>query len=134
MRGRLQPTPEGLLLFKEVERSLIGLDRLAAVAAQIRKGRRGTLTLGVLPAATGILTPVMRRFTEERPGTASSLHAMPSEQMVLKQECHLGLVSETTPLASLRVERRYALGCLCIMPPGHALGAEAVVMPQDFKG
>ncbi|WP_198383877.1 LysR substrate-binding domain-containing protein [Roseomonas sp. KE2513] len=137
VRGRLQPTPEGLLLFQEVERSLIGLDRIAAVAAQIRKGRRGTLTLGVLPAATGILTPVMKRFTEERPGTAISLHAVPSEQvvqMVLKQECHLGLVSDATPLAGLRVERRYALGCLCIMPPGHALGGKTIVTPQDLDG
>jgi len=137
VRGRMQPTPEGLLLFEEVERSLIGLDRIATVAGQIRRGRRGTLALGVLPAGTGILTAAIRRFAEERPGTAVALRAVPSEQvvqLVLKQECHLGFVSEATPLAGLRAERRYAIGCLCIMPPGHALGARAVVTPGDLDG
>ena len=137
VRGRLQPTPEGMQLFQEVERSLIGLDRIANVAGQIRKGRRGTLAIGTLPAGAPILTAVMKRFTEERPGTTIALHTVPSDQvvqMVLKQECHLGIVSDAAQLAGLRVERHYALGCLCVMPAGHPLRAKGVITPLDLEG
>lgn len=137
VRGRLQPTPEGLMLFEEVERSLIGLERIASIAGQIRRGRRGTLAIGALPAGAAILTKVMRRFTEERPGTAIALHTVPSEQvvqMVLKGECHLGFVSDATPTAGLRVERRYTLDCLCVMPPGHPLGSKAIITPAELEG
>lgn len=137
VRGRLQPTPEGLLLFEEVERSLIGLDRIATVAGQIRRGRRGTLSIATLPAGAAILVKVMKRFTDVRPGTGIAFHSVPSEQvvqMVLRQQCHLGCVSDATPVAGLQVERRYTLDCLCIMPPGHPLGSRKEIGPHDLEG
>src|SRR3712207_770227 len=54
VKGRLQPTSEARLFFEEVQRSFIGLDRIASIAGEIRRGRRGTLAIASLPAAASI--------------------------------------------------------------------------------
>jgi len=137
VKGRLQPTSEGRLFFDEVQRSFIGLDRIASIAGEIRRGRRGTLAIASLPAAASILTRAMRLFTERRPGTTIAFHAVPSEavvQMVLTQESDLGLVSAAVPRPGLTTERRYAIPCMCVMPPGHRLAALERVGPEDLEG
>src|SRR3954469_4187254 len=45
VRGRLVPTPEGQLFFRDVSNSFVGLDRLRASAAQIRDFGSGSLRI-----------------------------------------------------------------------------------------
>ncbi|OXH86866.1 LysR family transcriptional regulator, partial [Burkholderia multivorans] len=42
-QGRFTPTAQARVLYEEVERAFIGLDRVAQAAEQIRAMRRGTL-------------------------------------------------------------------------------------------
>lgn len=137
VKGRLVPTSEGRLLFDEIQRSFIGLDRIASIAGEIRQGRRGTLSIAALPAAAAILPPVMRDFARARPEHAIAFHTVPSEgvvRMVLTQGCELGLVSAATAAPGLTVARRYMLPCLCIAPPGHRFADQESVRPGDLEG
>jgi len=137
VKGRLKPTAEGQLLFAEVQRSFIGLDRIASVAGEIRQGRRGTIALGAMPTAASLLTRVMRDFIAARPGTAVAFHTVPSDvvvQMVLTGGCDLGFVSPATLTPGLRVERRYVIPSACVLPPGHRLASRRVIRPEDLKG
>ncbi|MEJ1975980.1 MAG: LysR substrate-binding domain-containing protein [Acetobacteraceae bacterium] len=138
VRGRLLPTTEGLLLFQEVQRAFIGLDRIASAIGEIRNGRRGTLSVAALSAAANALLPgVVARFVRERPGTVLALKALPSPivvQSVLSGECHLGFVASGSVMAGLRLERHYHVGCMCILPPGHRLAQAAVVEVADLHG
>jgi DNA-binding transcriptional LysR family regulator len=138
VRGRLVPTTEGLLLFAEVQRTFISLDRIAAAVEEIRNGRRGTLSVAALPAVANALLPgAVARFTRERPGTVVALQALPSTivvQSVLSGECHLGFVSSRPAMPGVRIERQYHVGCMCILPPGHRLAQVAVVEVADLNG
>lgn len=137
VKGRLQPTAEGNLLFAEVQRSFISLDRIASVAGEIRQGRRGTIALGAMPTAAAVLPRVMRDFIAARPGTAIAFHTIPSDavvQMVLTGGCDLGFISPATATPGLRVERRYSIPCACVLPPGHKLAARSLIRPEDLKG
>ncbi|MFC0407745.1 LysR substrate-binding domain-containing protein [Roseomonas elaeocarpi] len=137
VKGRLQPTGAGKLLFAEVQRSFIGLDRIASIAGEIRQGRRGTLSLGAMPAAATLLPRVLREFTLARPGTAVAFHTVPSEavvQMLLTQGCELGFISPAIPTPGLRTERRYSIPCACILPPGHPLAEREGIGPDDLRG
>ena len=50
INGRLNPTPEAMVLFEEVERSFAGIDRIAQTAEQIKSLRRGSLHIAGAPA------------------------------------------------------------------------------------
>ncbi len=138
VRGRLVPTTEGRLLFEEVQRAFIGLDRIGAAVGEIRNGRRGTLTVAALPAVANALLPgAIARFARERPGTVVALQALLSTavvQAVLSGEAHLGFASAGPAMTGLRVERQYHVGCMCILPPGHRLAQAAVVEAADLHG
>jgi DNA-binding transcriptional LysR family regulator len=137
-KGRVLPTNEGMLLFEEVQRSFVGLDRIASVAGEIRSGRRGTLSVAALPtAASWVLPSVIARFTRGRPGTVVALQALLSPivvQRVLTRECHLGLVSTTAVTPGLVIERRWRTECACIMPAGHHLEGREIIRVTDLDG
>src|SRR6202035_828438 len=64
----LVPTAAATALYMEVERSFVGLERIAAAAEEIRSRRTGTLRIAALPALShGYLPPLAGGFLKERP-------------------------------------------------------------------
>jgi DNA-binding transcriptional LysR family regulator len=138
VKGRLVPTPEGRLFFDELQRAFVGFERIASVAAEIRQGRRGTLRIGAMPAAAASFLPrVMHRFTEAFPRTAVALRVLPSTEvarLVQTQDCDLGVVEGALSPPGLAAERRYAIGCAVLMPPGHRLAKRRRLGLHDLAG
>src|SRR5689334_17195859 len=66
--ARLVPTGEARGLYAEVERSFLGLDRIAAAAVELRTRRAGILRIASLPAlANGFLPHCVGGFLAQRP-------------------------------------------------------------------
>src|SRR6266700_5404265 len=62
----LVPTASATALYMEVERSFVGLDRIATAAEEIRGRRTGTLRIAALPAlSNGYLPRLAGRFLKE---------------------------------------------------------------------
>ena len=63
--GKLIPTPDAVALFREVQRSYHGLDRVADAAAQLGRRREGELRIAasVAPSFHG-LPPVLTRLSQ----------------------------------------------------------------------
>src|SRR3954465_12094017 len=57
VRGRLRPTVRALTLLEEVERSYVGLERIAEAAVSLRHFAHGRLALACLPALSHALLP-----------------------------------------------------------------------------
>ena len=57
IRGRLQPTARALALHEEVERSYVGLDRIAATAQALRQFAHARVSIACLPALAHALLP-----------------------------------------------------------------------------
>jgi DNA-binding transcriptional LysR family regulator len=138
VKGRMVPTPEGRLFFEELRRAFAGFERVAAVAAEIRQGRRGTLRIAAMPAAAASFLPrVVRRFTGANPGTAVALQVLPSTdvaRLVQTQDCDLGVVEGTLSPPALATERRYAIPCAVVMPAGHPLAKRRRLGLRDLAG
>ena len=67
-KNGLQPTPEGQLLFDEVEQSFIGLRELDKTAESIRMLRQGNLRVIAMPGVAHLMLPkVLQRFWEHYP-------------------------------------------------------------------
>lgn len=138
VRGRLVPTAEGRLFFDEVQRSFLGFERVGAVAAEIRQGRRGTLRVAALPSAAASFLPrALARFVRACPDTALEVLVHSSArivQMVQAQECDLGVVEGFFASPDLSVLRRHALRAALLAPPGHHLPTDREAALRDLHG
>lgn len=136
--GRLAPTAEAVVLFEEVERAFVGLDRIAQAAQQIRAMRRGSLRVAGSPAvALDLLPAVIARFVERHAGVEVSLLAHSATTVVEKVasgQCHIGVIAEPIPHPAVKSERLAHADMRCIVPRGHKLARKPSLRPADLDG
>ncbi|MGC7404098.1 LysR substrate-binding domain-containing protein [Pandoraea pneumonica] len=136
--GRLQPTPEALVLFEEVERSFAGMERIAQTAEQIKSLRRGSLHIAGAPAiALDFLPIALTRFLREHTGINTTLLVHASNivvDMVLGRRCDVGFIAHPLTHAGLHVQPLLRVPMQCVLPKGHPLAAREVITPEDLRG
>ena len=138
VRGRLQPTVQGLRLFEEVQRSWYGLDRIMDTAAGLRQFRQGELSVACLPVfSQSLLPPLCQPFLQRYPDV--SMNIIPQESPLLEewlsaQRYDLGLTE--TRHAPAGTDRLELLTCdeVCVLPAAHPLAQREVLTPHDFHG
>lgn len=137
-RGRLIPTPEAQTLFEEVQLSLLGVDRIARTAQEIRHVQRGVLQVAAAPAlALSFLPKVTAQFLRERPQAQITLIMESSStvvDMVVGQRCDLGFAILAMNTPATHGEQLLAARMVLAVPAGHRLAAREVVTPADLKG
>lgn len=135
--GRLQPTARALALLEEVERSFLGLDRIAATAQGLRDFAQGRLTVACLPALAHALLPdAVRRFCTQWPQAGVAITPQDSpllEAWLSEQRFDLGLTEQalappgTTATALLKVDE------VAVLPHGHPLLQRNRLRLKDFE-
>ena len=123
--SKLVPTAEGTALYAEVERSFIGLDKIAQAADEIRARRTGALRIAALPAlSNGFMPRFAGRFMASHPDLDLSLFGVISPLVVdwvASRQCDFGFVEMPIAhpdLPSLMMPR---LKRVAVMPAGHKL-------------
>ncbi|WP_088284409.1 LysR family transcriptional regulator [Ideonella sp. A 288] len=138
VRGRLRPTVRAMALLDEVERSFIGLERIAAAAAGLREFAQGRLALACLPALGHALLPdAARRFLLGHPQAGLSITSQESpllEQQLTEQRFDLGLVEARQAPPATALKPLLQADEVAVLPDGHPLLARRVLRPRDFAG
>ncbi len=135
---RLVPTPEAEALFREVQRSFVGLAAIRDAAGAIRElgsggirvGSSAALSLGVLPAA-------IRRFREAHRDVAITVQTGDSASVckwVSEGFCDFGLASFVLDMPELAIELLHQESGVCIVPAGHRLAGKRRVLSRDLAG
>lgn len=136
--ARLVPTVEARALYGEVERSFVGLDRIAQAAAELRAGRAGRLTIAALPGlANGFLPRFVGRFLAGRPKIDMALFGLPSHfvlDRVVSMQCDLGFAVIPVEHPAVVVERMPPVALVAVLPRGHRLAKRRIVRPRDLAG
>jgi DNA-binding transcriptional LysR family regulator len=137
VRGRLQPTVQGLQLFEEVQRSWYGLDRIISAAEGLKQFRQGELSVACLPVFSQSLLPLLcQPFMQRYPDL--SLNIIPQESPLLEewlsaQRYDLGLTETMhTPAGTVR-SALFTGDEVCVLPADHALAQRATLTPADFS-
>lgn len=137
VRGRLQPTVQGLQLFEEVQRSWYGLDRIISAAEGLKQFRQGELSVACLPVFSQSLLPLLcQPFMQRYPDL--SLNIIPQESPLLEewlsaQRYDLGLTETIqTPAGTVR-SALFTGDEVCVLPADHALAQRATLTPADFS-
>jgi len=138
VRGRLVPTPEGQLFFRDVTSSFVGLDRLRASAAQIRDFGSGSLRIASHAALGAALVPrAIAAFRARHPKIAITLQTPSSamvRDLVVHQQFDIGLAADEVELTGVDHRVFANFRALCAIPPGHALANERVIRPEHLHG
>ena len=136
IKGRLHPTPEGQLFFREVEHAFLGLGHLRGAAARIRDFGSGELKIACLSAlSTNVLPRAMHAFMARNPNVAVTFQARMSStvrDLVASGQFDLGVVADeidrTGVVASDFARFRVAVA----VPEGHPLQSHETLHPRDL--
>ncbi|MEW6342847.1 MAG: LysR substrate-binding domain-containing protein [Paraburkholderia sp.] len=135
--GRLQPTPEAFALHEEVQRSLVGVERIERAALEIRASQRGTLQIAGAPAlALSFLPRAIAEFSRLHTGVEISLAAHPSHvvlDMVIEHRCDVGFVILALSTPAAHGELLMSTRMVCALPATHRLTAKATLVPEDLR-
>ncbi len=138
-KGRLIPTPEAALLFKDVEQSLIGIERIANAASSIKSLKLGRLEIAAAPSmALSFLPKAMASFTREHPDAVVSMQMHSSAtvlDLVQQDRCDLGFAM--FPMRTTRLgnsETLVSAKMVGVVPVNHALANKRLLRPEDFEG
>lgn len=136
IRGRLVPTPEGQLFFKDVSDSFSGLDRLRASAARIRDFGSGSIRIASLAALGSTLVPrAIKAFREVHPNIAITLQVQLSStvrDLVADGQFDIGLAADEIDVSGIEHRIFQSARAICAMPTGHPLARKAVITPADL--
>lgn len=136
VRGRLVPTPEGQMFFRDVSASFTGLDRLRAAAARIRDFGSGSLRIASLAALGATLVPrAIRAFREKHPQIGIALHIVSSSavrDLVANQQFDIGLAADEVDLSGVDHRVFASFKAVCILPPRHPLARNKVIQPEHL--
>ncbi|RMX03503.1 LysR family transcriptional regulator [Corticibacter populi] len=138
-KGRLVATPEASLLFEDVHQCLIGVERIANAASNIKALKMGHLEIAAAPAmALSFLPHAIANFTKEHPDTLVSMHMHGTPtvlDMVQSRRCDIGFAM--LPMRTTRhgnSEVLLSARMVGAVPVHHHLARRKVLHPEDFEG
>jgi DNA-binding transcriptional LysR family regulator len=135
-RGGLTPTSDANELFREVQRSFLGLDRLHRIAKDLRNRRPGNLRIAATVAISFYLLPlVIQRYRKIWPEVRLSLHSCASPEVlegVATQQYDIGVSTAPPDPPGVRAMNLPIHYAVCVIPEKHPLAAKEVVSARDL--
>lgn len=137
-RGRLQPTEEGVFLYRAVEQHFVGLENIETIISAMRRSGTKSLRIACTPTlGVGWLPSVMSRFVRDFPDTHITVRTSSTTEIesLLDQDL-VDIVFTTSAFRRQDVrptvlERR---GVVCILPLQHPLGTVQRLGFSRFAG
>ncbi|GGX87901.1 LysR family transcriptional regulator [Litchfieldella qijiaojingensis] len=137
VRGRLVPTPEARIFYREVARVWIGIEHLRDTARRIREREVGGLRISAIPLLGMTFLPdVLADFAPMHPDARVELATFRSEQVVeevITQRCDLGVAIVADNDDRVAGET-FRLDSLCVMPANHPLANHERIHLADLAG
>lgn len=135
--NRLKPTNDALALYAEVERSFVGLDRIAQAAKELRSRRTGTLRIAAMPALCNEVLPAfLGEFLKSRPQldlVVSGLASSTIVDHVVSEQCDIGFAAAPIEHSATRIDAMPAVRYVAVVPEGHRLAKRSVIRPEQFR-
>jgi len=135
--GRLAPTAEAQILYDQVERTFVSVDKIREVAAAIGTAQAGHLHVSALPAiGLGFLPAVIQDFHRTHPQvtvTAEINISVRVEESVAAQHVDLGIGAYPFRRTGLETEVFCNAPEYLAVPVGHPLASRPQVKPSDLQ-
>lgn len=137
-RGRLIPSPDGLLLFEEVDRALDNVDRVYDLVRDISDYRVGQLKLVAPPSFTeGVLPDIAALFIRKFPQvhlTIDSHNLEAAKALIATRAVDAGFIRMPLDRPDLRAEPVMISETACVLRGDHPLASREVIDAGSLKG
>lgn len=138
VKGRLQPTQQGLRLFEEVQRSWYGRQRIQETAEGLVHLQQAELSIACLPMFSQSLLPnACAGFLSDYPTANMTITPQESpllEEWLSAQRFDLGITENQGAPVGTHQQTLLTVDEVCILPKGHALAERSVITPEDLRG
>jgi DNA-binding transcriptional LysR family regulator len=136
--NRLEPTLEAQALFREVDRSFLGLEEIRLFADSIANKEQGSLRIVAMPVCVDSFLPsLIADFLQLHPKINIEIESAPRTQalnLVRSQRLDLGIVSLTArENIGLQVQNFCRQQAVCVLPAGHPLCDKPAIHAQDLR-
>ena len=124
-KGRLLPTSQALLLYEEVDLALQGIERISALAGDIRKTNVGQLRIVAPPSfAEGPLVKLVATFLVKHPKIHINIDSRTRPTVMnlvatRTADCGFGKLPLDHP--GIRLRPLISSPTVCVLPPAHRL-------------
>lgn len=136
--GRMVPTAEAQLFYREVSASFAGLSHLKSAASRIRDFGSGEIRVASLSAlSTNVMPKVFRSFQRRHPDVAITFQARMSssvKDLVAAGQFDVGLAADEIDLVGVEALPFASYRVALALPIGHPLEEKEVVRPEDLHG
>ncbi|CCV13729.1 LysR substrate-binding domain-containing protein [Mesorhizobium sp. STM 4661] len=135
-KGRLIPSAEGQLFFREVEISLAGIAKLRSAAARIRDFGSGDLRIACLSAfSTNLVPRAIGRFRRKNPEIVISFVVRESSairDLVASNHLDLAITADEINKSGVEALPFADVRAMLALQPGHPLRHKDVIEPSDL--
>lgn len=138
IRGRLTPTPEGLALYREVERVFVAAGEIRLAAEEIRVRRFSSLAVGAMPAlSSGFVQQVALRFLRSSPDVGMTVRTTSTVtliDMLASSKLDIAFCNSAHEHPEVQTELLSREPLVCVLPPKHRLAAKTRITAKDLEG
>ncbi|HEU0201248.1 MAG TPA: LysR substrate-binding domain-containing protein [Burkholderiaceae bacterium] len=136
--GRLVPTPEAHVLFRDADRIFREIEVLKTLSDRIRNKQLGLLRIGASgPPSFALIPQALARFRGRNPGVRVELQTMPAEEIkehIVVGDLDIGVTMAKLTEPHLRSETIGTAAMVAVMRADSPLAALAAVTPKDLAG
>lgn len=134
--NKLIPTQEGTILFAEVDRFYVGMERIGKIATDLRHTRAGTVRVAAMGALSlSCLTEAIAIFKSARPAvsvTLESLNSLLILDLVAGRHFDIGFAQAGGPFPGVDLIPLPPVDAVCVLPPDHPVASKELVTPEDL--
>ena len=138
VKGRLEPTREALMLYEEVERAYLGVERVRSFLGRLAKAQAGLVRIAAAHALAHTL--VLDRLADVRrdsPDLHLAIDFAPFNEMMsalLGGKFDFGVAITERAQPNLQHRRAATLQFVLAVPKGHKLARRKSITPDDLIG
>lgn len=137
LQGRLKPTQEALIIFKELKNSRVGLNKVNKLIEDLKLKEVGELSICCLPfLANSFMANAIGTFSKIN--TEISFTIVPLESPYIESDLssqiyNLGLTEMDHVPAGTSLVQKYQFEEVCIIPSNHRLTNQDIITPHNLK-
>jgi DNA-binding transcriptional LysR family regulator len=137
IKGRLQPTPESMLLLPKVDQVFGAVEEVERLAAEIGGGNVGQVSIATATTlAASIVASAVAEYRAKRPHALVKVRALATRQVVeevANNQVDIGLTDAATIEGTLRTEELCRAHIGCVMACEHPLARKRLIQLADLK-
>ncbi len=137
-RGKLYPTPQAELLFEEIERAYVSLDRISEFIDDLELFKSGQLRLiASIPMGYTMVPLALERLRSSYPDVKISLkiiHRREFSDWIDTQQFDLAVTTFPIDYPAKSCEVFAKTNGVCVLPEGHPLAKKNIINANDIEG